>query len=72
MVAEIKAKGSKSRRASGQTVRLRKRHWVLSGLKAENKNVGMLICLTSVLVKSRASSTLYRMALPHELHIGYR
>ena len=40
MVAEIKAKGAKSRRNSGQTLRLRRRHWVLSGLKADRKNVG--------------------------------
>lgn len=37
MVPEVKSKGSKTRRSSGQTVRLRKRRWLPNGLKADRK-----------------------------------
>lgn len=40
MAPEVKSKGAKARRASGQTLRLRKKNWVLAGLKADRKYAG--------------------------------
>ena len=40
MAPEIKSKGAKTRRVSGQTLRLRKKQWALTGLKADRKFVG--------------------------------
>ena len=40
MVPEVKPKGIKGRRGYGQALRLRKKRWLLHGLKAERKYVG--------------------------------
>lgn len=37
MVPEVKSKGGKGKRGCGQTVRLRRKRWLLHGLKAERK-----------------------------------
>ena len=42
MAPEVKSKNAKTRRLSGQTLRLRKNRWQLTGLKADKKNVGEL------------------------------
>ncbi|KAJ7390831.1 Solute carrier 49 member 4 [Desmophyllum pertusum] len=39
MAPEIKSKGAKARRLSGQTLRLRKKRWLVTGLKADKKCV---------------------------------
>ena len=42
MAPEVKSRNVKTRRLSGQTLRLRKKRWELTGLKADKKNVGEL------------------------------
>ena len=43
MAPEVKSKGGKARRVSGQTLRLRKKRWLMTGLKADRKYVGELV-----------------------------
>ena len=53
MAPEVKSKESKAKRFSGQTLRLRKKRWLLTGLKADRKYVGKKTSVTSVRVKKR-------------------
>lgn len=40
MAPEVKSRNAKTRRLSGQALRLRKKRWPLTGLKADKKYVG--------------------------------
>lgn len=40
MAPEVKSRSAKTRRLSGQALRLRKKRWPLTGLKADKKCVG--------------------------------
>ena len=40
MAPEVKSRNAKTKRLSGQTLRLRKKRWPLTGLKADKKYVG--------------------------------
>jgi len=40
MAPEVKSRNAKTRRLSGQALRLRKKRWPMTGLKAEKKYVG--------------------------------
>ena len=48
MAPEVKTKGGKAKRFSGQTLRLRKKRWLLTGLKADRKYVGKYNLMSAI------------------------